>query len=259
MTNREPAIESRLHVDGNLEFRVVGSGPDAILFLHHGLGSMTTWRDLPERLTDATGWRCIAYSRRGHGWSDPLFTPYTPTFMHEEARGPLRRFMKEVEAMNLILVGHSDGASISLILTGDGFRPNGIVLIAPHVFVEPETISGIEAAVDEYENGDLSDRLARHHRDPDAVFGAWSRIWLDPAFRNWNIVDSLPAVTCPVLVIQAVDDEYGTMAQVEAIENGVAGRVERLILPDGGHAPHLAHRGRVVEAIADFASRVELR
>jgi pimeloyl-ACP methyl ester carboxylesterase len=167
--------------------------------------------------------------------------------------------MKEVEAMNLILVGHSDGASISLILTGDGFRPNGIVLIAPHVFVEPETISGIEAAVDEYENGDLSDRLARHHRDLDAVFGAWSRIWLDPAFRNWNIVDSLPAVTCPVLVIQAVDDEYGTMAQVEAIENGVAGRVERLILPDGGHAPHLAHRGRVVEAIADFASRVELR
>jgi pimeloyl-ACP methyl ester carboxylesterase len=63
-------------------------------------------------------------------------------------------------------------------------------------------------------------------------------------------------VTTPTFVIQAIDDEYGTMAQVDAIEDGISGPVQRLTLPDGGHSPHLAHREQLTTAIAEFVNRL---
>ena len=156
---------------------------------------------------------------------------------------------------DLVLVGHSDGASISLIFSGEHHWASGLVLIAPHVFVEPETIAGIEDAVTRFETTDLPQRMAKYHRDPEATFREWSEIWLDPTFRDWNIEDSLPNIDCPVLLIQALDDEYGTLAQLDAIERGVSGPVERLVLPDGGHSPHVTHPEQVANAIIQFVNR----
>ena len=138
-------------------------------------------------------------------------------------RCALYQFLHELELSDVVFVGHSDGASISLIFTGEHQWASGLVLIAPHVFVEPETIAGIEQTVRRFETTDLPQRLAKYHRDPEEIFKAWSEIWLDPAFRDWNIEDSLPNIQCPVLLIQALDDEYGTMAQLDAIERGVIG------------------------------------
>jgi pimeloyl-ACP methyl ester carboxylesterase len=258
MTGLHPPVRGTFSVDGGLEYRVAGDGGTALVFLHHGLGSVATWRDLPDDLAGSTGTRAVVYSRRGHGASGRLLRRLGPDFMHQHARETLPRVLEEVGADDVILIGHSDGASIALILAGDGYPISGLVLIAPHVFVEPETIAGIEAAVRDFETDDLGERLARYHDDPEATFRAWSGIWLDPVFRSWTIVDSLPGVATPALVIQAIDDEYGTMAQVEAIEDGIPGPVQRLILPDGGHSPHLAHRGQVTIAIAEFVNRDRL-
>ena len=107
-----------------------------------------------------------------------------------------------------------------------------------------------------FETTDLPQRMAKYHRDPEATFRAWSEIWLDPDFRDWNIESSLPNIHCPVLLIQALDDEYGTLAQLDAIERGVSGPVERLVLPDGGHSPHLTHREKVTDAIIQFVKRL---
>jgi pimeloyl-ACP methyl ester carboxylesterase len=256
MTGSRPPVQGIFSIDGGLEYRVAGSGERALVFLHHGLGSAATWRDLPEHLAAATGRKTIAYSRRGHGRSASSLRRPGPDFMHEHARESLPRILGEIGAADVILIGHSDGASIALILAGDGYPVSGLVLIAPHVFVEPETIAGIQSAVEQFETGDLARRLATYHDDPETTFRGWSGIWLDPAFRRWNIMDSLPGVTAPALVIQALDDEYGTMAQVEAIEQGAHGSVERLILPRGGHSPHSAYPARVTEAIAEFVGRV---
>ena len=243
-----------------LEHRLIGKGKGPeLVFLHEGLGSMGLWRGFPDDLVQATGCRGLVYSRAGHGWSDPLRERRTPDFMHHEALVVLPRLLEELGVVAPILIGHSDGASIALIHAGAGHRVSGLVLLAPHVFVEPESIAQIEAARVRFETSDLVERMARHHLDPHSTFHGWNDIWLDPAFRDWNIEDSLPHIHCPVLLIQALDDEYGTMAQLDAIEGGLSEPVERLVLPAGGHSPHLTNRERVTKVVTEFVMRVDHR
>ena len=64
----------------------------------------------------------------------------------------------------------------------------------------------------------LRDRMARHHRDPDAAYYGWNDVWLDPEFRAWDISDSVARIECPILLIQGERDRYGTMAQLDAVE-----------------------------------------
>jgi pimeloyl-ACP methyl ester carboxylesterase len=204
-------FESRIHIGGNtVEYRTYQpDGRNPLVFLHDGLGSMRTWKDLPRDLAAATGRPSVVYSREGHDWSNPHRLPRTPDFMHHEALAALYQFLRELEVADVVFVGHSDGASISLIFSGEHQWASGLVLIAPQVFVEPETITGMEDAVRRFETTDLPQRMAKYHRDPKKTFEAWSGIWLDPAFREWNIEDNLPNTHCPVLLIQALDTSTG--------------------------------------------------
>ena len=247
-----------VEIDGRrLEYRTIGAGNGpALVFLHEGLGCMGLWRQFPDDLVEAAGRRGLVYSRAGHGRSDPLQERRTPDFMHYEALVVLPRLLDELGVVEPILVGHSDGASIALIHAGAGHPVSGLVLLAPHVFVEPESVAGIEAARVQFETTDLAERMARHHHDPNSTFRGWNDIWLDPEFRNWNIEDSLPGVMCPTLLIQGLDDEYGTLAQLDAIEKGLAGPSERLVLDDCGHSPHLAQPDNVLRATTRFVSEI---
>ena len=240
--------------DGRLEAQLIdGSEPTAVL-LHEGLGSVGLWRGLPDTLHRMTGSRVLAFSRYGHGQSDPPTRPRTPTFMHEEALEVLPRVLQATGIENPVLVGHSDGASIAIIHASE-HPVSGLVLMAPHVFVEQICVDAIGAIRETFASGGLRERMARHHRNPDAAFHGWCDVWLDPAFRDWNLEPLLPKVHAPTLVIQGRDDEYGTLGQVDAIERGVAGPFERLVV-SGGHSPHLDHPDEVPAAIAAFISRL---
>ena len=221
-----------------------------LLFLHEGLGSVGLWRGFPERVAAATGRRTVAYSRLGHGWSDPPPAPRTPRFMHEEAATVVPTLRAGLGLGRTVLVGHSDGASIALLHAASADLA-GLVVLAPHVFVEELGLREIRVARDRFAHGDLRARMARHHRDPAAAFGNWNDVWLDPAFRSWDLRPELPAITCPVLAVQGTADPYGTPAHVEAIRDLAAGPVELLLLP-GGHAPHLEHPELVTAALTRF-------
>jgi pimeloyl-ACP methyl ester carboxylesterase len=224
-----------------------------LVLLHEGLGSVGLWRGFPEALADATGRKVIAFSRYGHGRSDPPPEPRTPAFFHEEALDVLPELLRGLGVETPLLVGHSDGASIALIHAGR-HAVDGIVLLAPHVFVEDITIAAIREARAAFDSGGLRERMARHHDDPCAAFDGWCDVWLDPAFRTWSLEPDAELVDCPTLLIQGADDPYGTLEQLDRIEARVRGPVERLVLP-GGHSSHLEQPEAVVEAIAAFSAR----
>jgi pimeloyl-ACP methyl ester carboxylesterase/GNAT superfamily N-acetyltransferase len=230
-----------------------------LVLLHEGLGSVGLWRGFPEALAQATGRRIVAFSRHGHGQSDPPPKSRTPAFMHEEARELLPGLLATLNIEKPVLVGHSDGASIALIYAAQ-HAVDGVVAIAPHVFVEDICLVEIRKARDAYESGDLRDRLARHHRDPDAAFFGWNDVWLDPQFPSWDITSELNRITCPVLLIQGERDQYGTMAQLDAIETRVRGPVQQLHL-DCQHSPPIELPDETVAAIAEFVRglRISLR
>lgn len=259
MSPRRPTL---VPADGRrLEYRWHGPGPEeapTLVFLHEGLGSVSHWRDFPERLASATGCGALVYSRAGYGASDPAELPRSVRYMHHEAVAVLPEVLERTGVRTAIPVGHSDGASIALIhaalCTGSPVR--ALILEAPHVFVEDVSVRSIAEAAEAYRTTDLRSRLKRHHADVDAAFWGWNDIWLDEEFRHWNIEALLPRVRCPTLVVQGREDPYGTLAQVEAIQRQAAGSVQVLVLEDCGHAPHRDHPEVVLEAMRAFVERV---
>jgi len=226
-----------------------------LVFLHEGLGSISHWRDFPARVAAATGHPAVVYSRYGSGNSDLLEEPRTVSFMHDEGLKALPELLAKLKVEEPILIGHSDGGSIALIYAGVHNRVRGLVLLAPHVFVEDLSVKSIaEAKVKFEKTTNLSEKLARHHRDAARTFWGWNDIWLHPDFRRWNIEEYLPRITCPILVIQGLDDEYGTMAQPEAIARQSRGPVEILRLAKCRHSAHRDQPEAALDAITQFVS-----
>jgi pimeloyl-ACP methyl ester carboxylesterase len=177
--------------------------------------------------------------------------------MHEEALETLPPLLAALDIAEPILVGHSDGASIALIHAADGrWKVRGLILEAPHVFVEDVTVASIAEAKEAWHRTDLRQRLARYHADVDGAFMGWNDIWLHPDFRAWNIEEYLPRITCPILAIQGLDDEYGTMAQVEAIKRQSGGPVQIIPLADCRHSAHRDQADATLEAIARFVNAI---
>jgi pimeloyl-ACP methyl ester carboxylesterase len=233
-----------------------GGGP-TLVFLHEGLGSLGLWRDFPEKLSEATGLAAFVYSRAGYGKSDPAPLPRPVRYMHDEA-ALLPDILDAAGIDDPVLVGHSDGASISIIYAGGGGKARALILEAPHVFTEEMGLRSIAKAREAYETGDLRARLAKYHEDVDAAFWGWNRPWLDPEFRNWNLEEFLPRIRAPILIVQGEDDEYGTRKQIDAIQHR-APHVEVLMLPRCGHSPHRDQPEATLGAMTEFVRKYVTR
>jgi pimeloyl-ACP methyl ester carboxylesterase len=241
--------------DARIEYRWFGhhaAERETLVMLHEGLGSVSMWKDFPERLAQATGLGVLAYSRQGYGGSSRLDGKREPDYMHREGQVVLPALLDALSIEAPILLGHSDGASIA-ILYAAAFpaRARALILEAPHVFVEPMTVTSIAGAKAAYERTDLSTKLARYHADVDSAFWGWNDIWLDPRFLDWNIEPCLAAIDCPVLMIQGLQDEYGSTAQLDAISASVAG-AETVLLDHCGHSPHRDQPDLTLAAIGRF-------
>lgn len=239
-----------------LRIGAVDRGAPELVLLHEGLGSVSHWWRFPARVAERTGCPVTVYSRYGSGNSDVLEGPHGMRYMHDEALFVLPELLSKLEIEDPILVGHSDGGSIALIYAGTHDRVPGLVLLAPHVFVEDLSVASIAQAKVAFESTDLEEKLGRHHQDAARTFWGWNDIWLSPEFRTWNIEEYLAGITCPTLVIQGLEDQYGTMAQVEAIRRQSGGPVDVLALEDCRHSPQRDQPEKVVEAICAFVGRI---
>ncbi len=245
-----------------LEYRCFGPPPsDAPTFvlLHEGLGCAELWRDFPIKLSKATGFGVFAYSRAGYGHSEPVQLPRPLNYMTIEATDSLPSVLDAVAAKSVVLLGHSDGATIAAIHAGQmaGPRIKGVVLLAPHFFTEPNGLAAIAKAADAYNTGDLRGKLGKYHNDPDNAFRGWNDSWLHPDFTQWNVADVLDTIRVPVLAVQGEDDPYGSLDQIDVVKQRVKlSVVTTLILAQCKHAPHLEHSKDVIEAVASFCAKI---
>jgi pimeloyl-ACP methyl ester carboxylesterase len=258
---RRVSIESQWlspapHSGPLLATREERAGP-LVVFLHEGLGSIAMWKDYPQALCDAGGYRGLVFSRPGYGRSTPREPDerWDVDFMHRQAEELLPQLFERLDVRKPWLFGHSDGASIALIHAAqDHASVAGVIAVAPHIVVEDLSIASIEAARDAYASTDLRQRLARYHDDADSAFYGWNDVWLDPRFRAWSIEALLPRVACPILALQGANDEYGTLAQVEGIR-ARAPHTEVVVLDDCRHSPHRDQPQALTRAVTAFIAR----
>ena len=229
-----------------------------LVFLHEGLGSVSMWRDFPARLCGAAACRGLVYSRPGYGRSTPRCNgeAWGVDYMHRQAWELLPALLHRLEIDTTTqppwLLGHSDGGSIALLFASRFARAvAGVIALAPHILVEDLSVASIAQAREAYAATDLRQRLARHHDDPDGAFFGWNDIWLHPDFRSWTIEAELDAIRCPVLAIQGLDDEYGTLEQIHGIARRVP-QTRTLVLPECGHSAHRDQPEAVIDAVAGF-------
>jgi pimeloyl-ACP methyl ester carboxylesterase len=245
--------------DGRIEYSFYELNRPAaptIVMLHEGLGALSLWRDFPRKLSNLINCSVFVYSRHGYGQSDFINSEFDTQYMHEEALYILPQILDHFEISNPILYGHSDGASIALIHASSAdSQVTGLILEAPHVFVEEISLDGLKGAKKAFEQGGLKASLAKHHRKPEMIFRYWNNIWLSPEFLTWNIASCLSNIQCPALLIQGETDAYGTLSQIDTIEKNVSGSCETKILPNIGHSPHRENPELVLRSIQQFISK----
>jgi len=245
--------------DGRIEYsfyEVKRPTAPTIVMLHEGLGALSLWRDLPRKLSNLINCSVFVYSRHGYGQSDFINSKFNAKYMHKEALNILPKILNHFDISNPILYGHSDGASIALIHASSADTGiMGLILEAPHVFVEEISLNGLKDAKKAFEQGGLKAGLAKHHREPEMIFRCWNNIWLSPEFLTWNIVSCLSNIQCPALLIQGETDAFGTLSQLDTIEKNVSGICKKKILPNTGHSPHRENPKLVLRSIQQFISK----
>jgi pimeloyl-ACP methyl ester carboxylesterase len=222
-----------------------------IVFLHEGLGSLSMWRDFPKVLCAATGYGRSTPRAADEAWGQD--------FMHRQAHEVLPALLEALDVDTAEdrpwLLGHSDGGSIALLFAAK--YPEclaGAIVLAPHIRVEEVSVASIAQARIAYLETDLRERLARYHNDPDSAFWGWNNIWLRASFKQWSIETEIRAIACPILAVQGLDDEYGTLEQIRGIARGVA-QTELLELAACGHSPHRDKADLLIAHVNAFIQR----
>tara|TARA_R100001244_G_scaffold20643_2_gene21409 strand:+ start:84002 stop:84751 length:750 start_codon:yes stop_codon:yes gene_type:complete len=232
------------------------AGRTPIVMLHEGLGSVAMWKDFPQKLADEMERHIIAWSRQGYGSSGDFDSDYGVDFMHREA-DVADRLLSELGIERAHIFGHSDGASIALLLAAR--YPNRVATLtleAPHVFVEQICLNAIHDLKQDVCDNDMIERMGKYHRDAGAVFRQWSKIWTDPSFERWNIEAELSDVDLPTLLIQGEDDAFGSFEQLDRVATIIPDS-RQLRLPQCDHSPHRDQQDEVLKAVASFLKDCE--
>lgn len=229
-----------------------------LIFLHEGLGCHAMWKGFPEKVNRETGYPVLSYDRKGYGMSSALNGKRTIHYLHDYALKELPFVIDSViPDQPYILIGHSDGGSISLIhAAGNPSMLKGTITIAAHVFAEKLTLDGIRIAGKAFDEGRMNKLEIYHGEKTESMFKAWEETWLSEWFRDWNIEYLLPAIQSPVLAVQGREDQYGTIKQVDSIVERAGGPSEPCIIPDCAHSPHVETPDTLCRIIAEFADKL---
>jgi len=227
-----------------------------IVFLHEGLGSIEQWFGFDDLLCKELNLPGLSYDRYGYGKSSELKEKRSNNYAHNEANF-LNILLKKLDINNpVIIFGHSDGATISLIYAAN--YPDNILAViseAHHVIIEKETVIGMKAAITAYENGRLKKALEKFHPNKvDSMFYAWANLSNETDAEKYSIVNELKKIKAYVLAIQGDKDQYGTYKQLSLIEENCKNSRIKLV-ENCGHLPHREKTNIVIDEIKDFVKQ----
>jgi pimeloyl-ACP methyl ester carboxylesterase len=209
------------------------TGP-AVIFLHHGLGTLSAWEEQIPVFAEA-GLRVIAYDRWGYGRSDPRERLAVPYFKDD-----LDDLLALFEALNIhkaSLVGHSDGGTLSLYFAeGHPERVERMIIVAAHIYVEPKMVPGIEELrIALEQEPKFQEGMRRAHGGKwEQVFQNWYTAWVNEATLSWDMRPLLHRITCPVLVVQGLEDEHATPRHAEDLADAIP-TAELWLVEEGLH------------------------
>ena len=226
-----------------------------ILLFHDSLGAVELWREFPEKLAVATGLTVVAYDRLGFGQPDANPHTLKPSFMRDEAEGPVAAILEQMGVTHFVAFGHSVGGEMAV--ASAAFYPDrcmAVITESSQSFVEDYTVRGIYAAIGKFSDPAQVTRLARYHGDKAPwILDAWFKTWLAEDFADWTLDGLLGEVRCPVLAMHGDLDEFGTDAHPKRIVEKSGGPWATLkLLPDTGHVPHRQHPEIVLEIVTEF-------
>lgn len=230
------------------------AGLPTLVLLHEALGGVAHWKDFPRQLAEHSGCAVLAYSRQGHGRSSPAPQPRPLDYLSVGCPDELGALLTALDLERVVLVGHSDGASIALAYAARNDPwVLGVVAMAPHVIVEEATLAGIRAAEAHFSNSDLLERLrAFHGANLEGVFHGWVDTWQRPEFAAWNLDRELAEIRVPLLAFQGEGDQYATAEQLARIAHRVAGPCQTLLLDNCQHIPHREAGEATLRLIGEF-------
>ena len=249
-------------LDHELEISTIGdlsSNSSSVILLHEGLGSVSMWKDIPEKIYEYTGFNVITYSRAGYGKSSSVRLPRPLNYMSIEANNYLPKFLDHFDLKNFYLIGHSDGGTIAALSSGEKKHVNhhGTILVAPHFFIENFNIKSIREIKNKYEKGGLKEKLSKYHDNVDNAFYGWSDTWLNPEFHKWDITKEIKKIKVPIYAIQGNADPYGSVKQVDVLEKNLSVQFRKLILDKCGHNPFFERLDESLFGIKNFINQIE--
>jgi pimeloyl-ACP methyl ester carboxylesterase len=178
-------------------------------------------------------------------------------YIRRQATEVLPELLDWLRIRRPVLFGHSEGAIISLVYAGAHAHAVGAIIVeSPVVEVEAATVEGMRNAAEAYRTTDFKERLARHHRDADAVFHAFVDPWMAEGESAAGFDDQLRDIRCPVLLLQGDRDEYSTAKQMDILARHLPS-ARTVILRDCGHTPHREKPDVVLQHVAMFVRGIE--
>ena len=94
--------------------------------------------------------------------------------------------------------------------------------------------------------------MKKYHRDVDNAFYGWSNVWLDKNFKDWDITNYIAEIKTPVLGIQGLNDPYGSIEQLNVIQENIKAPFTKKTIKDCGHNPLNEYPDITLKLIHDF-------
>ena len=251
----------------------VGDGPTIVLV--HGLtASKHDWGPIAPTLV-AAGYRVLAVDQRGHGESTPGNAGYGST----QLAADLAHVLDELDVHAAALVGHSMGGMTAMAYAvhhpaAFNARVERLVLIATAASLETArhqlglSLGGVhipEGIVPADDRLRVGAGLGVFGRSPslhmvDEVIDMFRacpepvRAAATVALKDHDVVDQLPSIAAPTLVIGADRDQLIRPHQVRELADGIPDAALELF-PDAGHMVHWEERDAVSQLILNHLAR----